>query len=447
MLAIKAVFHGPSDSDIAGISGCLTQWRCEHKAVRFYFIVFQDRTMRQNHDRNLHCERYPLVLHPLLRLAPVVVLPVCPVAERGPRAAITRGGLTVGLPVSGGYLWPCDVGSPLGEQPCGAMPCDAPSTTHAAGPCGGAFCTEPDPMTAVPGFYHLSQALVRRFGTPLDVKVMSMLPIEACRVDDDGDARIRLATGQTFCSRRSNDSERRLYRRHRAKLPGGLTEDAMGAALNICARYVRENCNWPQPPRSHHLQPGWGYVDLGAFIGFGAIKAAEKVGPAGRVLAVEAREQNMPLLKRNIQANRLVHCTAVHAAICDADQPVELYVGDRQSNSLLPQLDNQLRGGSIRYSDRQVVPGRTVDSLLREHGWPLERMGVLVNFEINGGELDALRGMDMFFERCRRFDLRITTVYGSPGTAPLAAQVIEHLRSVGNVHIATVPGCVYGVRR
>ena len=64
-----------------------------------------------------------------------------------------------------------------------------------------------------------------------------------------------------------------------------------------------------------HLAPGETAVDFGAHIGSFAVPMARKLGPQGRVLAVEAAPEAFALLARNVGLNGLAHRIATVRAI------------------------------------------------------------------------------------------------------------------------------------
>ena len=57
------------------------------------------------------------------------------------------------------------------------------------------------------------------------------------------------------------------------------------------------------------IRPGDRVVDVGAHIGLNALYMAARVGPAGRVTAIEPALDNLAVLRRNISVNRLENVT------------------------------------------------------------------------------------------------------------------------------------------
>ncbi len=63
------------------------------------------------------------------------------------------------------------------------------------------------------------------------------------------------------------------------------------------------------------LQPGMVFVDVGANDGYYSVFAATRVGPAGRVIAVEPSSRERVNLRRNLQRNGLKNVSIVPAAL------------------------------------------------------------------------------------------------------------------------------------
>jgi FkbM family methyltransferase len=135
------------------------------------------------------------------------------------------------------------------------------------------------------------------------------------------------------------------------------------------------------------ILPGQVVVDLGANLGVFATRAAKRVGPAGRVLAVEPHPDNFRRLQGNARRNGLVWLECVQAAAGDRDGETALFVHERGINHSI-----------VRGSGESVtVPLRTVDALVRERG--LARVDFL-KIDIEGAVPAALRGA---VETIRRF--------------------------------------------
>ena len=136
------------------------------------------------------------------------------------------------------------------------------------------------------------------------------------------------------------------------------------------------------------LAPGQVVVDLGANLGVFATRAARRVGPTGRVIALEPHPDNFRRLLGNKERNGLAWLECVQAAAGDREGEAALFVHERGINHSLVRGS----GESIR------VPLRTVDGLVRERG--LERVDFL-KIDIEGVVPEALRGASETLKRFR----------------------------------------------
>lgn len=78
------------------------------------------------------------------------------------------------------------------------------------------------------------------------------------------------------------------------------------------------------------LGPGDVFVDIGANCGFFTVFAARKVGPSGRVIAIEPLPPMIERLKFNIAANAFTNVTVVETAVGGEVGAVTIHVGKQQ---------------------------------------------------------------------------------------------------------------------
>jgi len=130
------------------------------------------------------------------------------------------------------------------------------------------------------------------------------------------------------------------------------------------------------------LRPGATVVDVGANIGVIAACAAMRVGPSGRVVAIEPAEDNLAVLRENVHRNRLEQVTVVAGAAGRRRETRDLYVrGDVSAvNSFFPESCY----GSV--TSVTHVPVAPVDDLVSGEV-------ALVKIDVEGAELDVLAGM------------------------------------------------------
>src|SRR3954463_975146 len=87
------------------------------------------------------------------------------------------------------------------------------------------------------------------------------------------------------------------------------------------------------------LTPGAVVVDVGANIGFNTVYAAQRVGPGGRVFAIEPADDNVAVLRRNVSDNRLHQVVIHHGAAGRVREVRDFFLrGDVSAvNSLFPE--------------------------------------------------------------------------------------------------------------
>jgi FkbM family methyltransferase len=128
------------------------------------------------------------------------------------------------------------------------------------------------------------------------------------------------------------------------------------------------------------LAAGDVFVDVGSHIGFYALLAARRVGPGGRVLAIEADPRNHERLSDNVGRNPALHVETVCVAVSDVEGTALLAqntTGNRGGNSLLAEGDAAIE-----------VPCRTLASILAER--EIARIDGM-KLDIEGMEFRVLR--------------------------------------------------------
>jgi FkbM family methyltransferase len=135
--------------------------------------------------------------------------------------------------------------------------------------------------------------------------------------------------------------------------------------------------------------PGATVVDVGANVGYAALAAAQVVGPAGSVMAIEPHPLNVQLLRANLRRNGAAHVTVVDAAAWDVAGEVLLAecrtnTGDHRVGTHIPGR-SELRVRAVRLDD--VVPA---DADVR-----------LIKLDTQATEHIALRGAAELVARCR----------------------------------------------
>ena len=153
-----------------------------------------------------------------------------------------------------------------------------------------------------------------------------------------------------------------------------ITAEIVRGGFRIPAHYRLLEALVPTPGR---------VVDLGAHIGTFAVYAAAL---GHEVIAVDASEQNIALLRETMRINAFDRVRAVHAAVSDAPGHLEFTEFGAYGVVATPLL----QWPTVR------VPAVTVDELLADCGWP---DADFVKMDVEGSEMVALRGMSRLLAR------------------------------------------------
>lgn len=154
-------------------------------------------------------------------------------------------------------------------------------------------------------------------------------------------------------------------------------------------------------------------VDVGANIGYMTLLMARFAGATGKVYALEAWPDNIPLLNENVRLNHLEDRVVVeNFAVSDGSaSQVDLFEGDSSSeHSVLPR-----KGHSLRWP----VPAVSLDQFLRNR-----RDVGFVKMDIEGGEALAIAGMTQTLAKCH--PVVVLECHGQPGN-----EALEGLRRSG----------------
>lgn len=133
------------------------------------------------------------------------------------------------------------------------------------------------------------------------------------------------------------------------------------------------------------LRPGDVCIDVGAHVGFLTLAAAQMVGRAGRVIAIEPQPYNCERILINSQANGLENIVVVMAAAGAAAGFVRLHNQKRNDKARLT-----LSGAGV--SDVATlfeVPVVRVDSVVERHGLGRVR---LLKIDVEGFEREVFAG-------------------------------------------------------
>jgi FkbM family methyltransferase len=146
------------------------------------------------------------------------------------------------------------------------------------------------------------------------------------------------------------------------------------------------------------VKEGDAVVDLGANVGYYSLLASRIVGKQGRVYAFEPDPKTYSLLVKNIKLNKYENIIPVPKAVTNYVGTAKFFLSaEPGANSLYKE------GGQTKFIE---VETQTLDSFF---GAKESAIGV-IKMDIEGGEIDAISGMDRLLSQNRRLSLFIEFV-------------------------------------
>lgn len=141
-----------------------------------------------------------------------------------------------------------------------------------------------------------------------------------------------------------------------------------------------------------NIQPGDIFADIGAHHGYFALLFSKWVGPAGKVFSIECHPENFQILQRNFALNALENVEAHMLAVGSCKGVINIA---NDSSGIV-------RGREVRKGDIQV-PLDTLDHYFAEK----EIFPTFLKLDIEGGELEALKGMTAILSRRPKLALEV----------------------------------------
>jgi FkbM family methyltransferase len=136
------------------------------------------------------------------------------------------------------------------------------------------------------------------------------------------------------------------------------------------------------------LQPGMIVLDIGSYIGYYALLAAQRVGDCGRVLAFEPDPHSFFYLSLNIKTNGLDSIVT----------PIQKAVSDQAGHKFFCIREDDRSGSSLFNFERSAkvttVECSQLDEFLDGFFGDKKRGVDIIKMDIEGAELHALKGME-----------------------------------------------------
>lgn len=130
------------------------------------------------------------------------------------------------------------------------------------------------------------------------------------------------------------------------------------------------------------LPEGGAFLDVGAHAGYFSLLAANRVGPSGRVFAIEPNPRTYATLQQHLARNGVSNVHAVMGGLSNAPGSIALHMPPSELDynaTVLPRAD----------WTRVEVPARTLDDCVRE--WRIDRID-LMKIDVEGAEPLVLGG-------------------------------------------------------
>lgn len=157
-----------------------------------------------------------------------------------------------------------------------------------------------------------------------------------------------------------------------------------GLSRDLLAYGVREK--FSTEVMKQELKPGQVVVEIGANIGYYALLEAKTVGESGKVYCLEPAPENVELLRRNIAVNGYKNIEVFHAAAGAESKQSKIYLSESHNQHALVAENVKGMVGSM------PVQVFSLDDFTKDKPYPS-----LVRMDVEGYELDILRGMKKIF--------------------------------------------------
>lgn len=172
-----------------------------------------------------------------------------------------------------------------------------------------------------------------------------------------------------------------------------------------------------------YLQPGDVAIDIGANFGLHTIYAAHLVGKQGLIYAFEPVPENLRLLKHNLYLNNLVERVHVEpVAVSNSSNPTLEMALPGEGLAVTATLhkkspnNNSIEVRNVRLDDFQLADSRPIK---------------LIKIDVEGAEMEVLRGAENFLQKHRPVLLIEVHAYALPDFGTSSAEFTAFLDRFG----------------
>lgn len=203
---------------------------------------------------------------------------------------------------------------------------------------------------------------------------------------------ITLEGGATFHSFSSKPFHHSLYEHLRTDQKKNLVPEAYFTAEQVYLSLKRGHFDREQ---QYTIREDDTVLDIGPHHGYFTQQVSNRVGPNGKVIAVEAHPENYDVLTLNVSVNSLSNVETINKAVADEAGTIILYERDTDSGKHHTIVGKNTVDAIGEYNEIEVV-AEPLDAILENTGVD----GVdFVSITVNLGEYELLQGMKKLLEK------------------------------------------------
>ncbi len=214
----------------------------------------------------------------------------------------------------------------------------------------------------------LRRLLISVLGPPAVAYVSSRFPLGRERA-----ARL----GMAYAFARGLDFRKRL---RFGALAEGNTRNLLDTHLFLFGEWEPHISDW----MASRLAPGDVFIDVGANLGYYTLLASRRVGPSGKVIAVEASPSIGRHLRRNVEINSGANVVIHNVAASDRPEVLRLFKGPPGNPA------ETTTAAAAGFELECEVPAVRLDSVISPDDF---RRARILKLDIEGAEHSALRGL------------------------------------------------------
>jgi FkbM family methyltransferase len=169
-------------------------------------------------------------------------------------------------------------------------------------------------------------------------------------------------------------------------------------------------------------------LDVGAHIGQYTITSSMRVGPKGRVVAIEADPSNFEMLKSNVKLNQFTNVLSLNCAVSSKEEQLKLFLPSQDSG--LTKYNTIMTDRASTEKDKFIqVNANTLDNLLQQNRIREEDVN-WIKIDVEGAEYEVLKGATNILSKSKDIALLIE-IHNLAGGINFHTQIVEFLVSYG----------------